>query len=95
VSSPLISLPMVLVSGSTDSSVRIWCMRDVSSRKLLDDDHELSFVTSVAISPDGRYVAATNDDGMLRMWDFRIGRLLEMVETQEICAMFVVCGVYI
>ena len=37
----------------------------------------MSGVTSVALSPDSRYVAASNDIGMLRMWDFRSGQLLE------------------
>jgi WD40 repeat protein len=61
-----------LVSGCFDSSVRIWCLRDGSSRKLLD--REVFFFTSIAISGDGRYVAAADYNGMLRVWDFRSGQ---------------------
>ena len=62
-----------VVSVSFD--IRIWCMRDGSSKQLLDTN--MSLVTSVAFSPDGRYVAAVNDLGKLRIWDFRSGQLLE------------------
>ena len=62
-----------LVSGSLDSSVRIWRIRDGSSRNLLDTG--MSLVMSIALSPDGRYVAAANADGMLRIWNFRSGQL--------------------
>jgi glucose repression regulatory protein TUP1 len=64
-----------LVSGSLDSSVRVWCMRDGSSKRLVGGT--TSFVTSVALSPDGRYVAAASVDGMLRIWNFRSKQLLK------------------
>jgi WD40 repeat protein len=58
-----------LVLGST-----VWCMRDGSSKKFLDD--KMSFITAMAISPDGRYVTAADHDGMLRIWNFRTRQLL-------------------
>jgi WD40 repeat protein len=59
----------------SDCSVRIWRMRDGSSRKLADTN--MSIIYDTAFSPDGRYVAAANVDGMLRIWDFRTGALLK------------------
>ena len=46
-----------LVSGSDDGSVRIWNIRDGSSKVLPVADSPSYFV-AVVFSPDGRYVAA-------------------------------------
>jgi WD40 repeat protein len=35
---------------------------------------------SVGFSPDGRYVAAANDDGLLRIWDSRTYQLVAKCE---------------
>jgi glucose repression regulatory protein TUP1 len=64
-----------LLSGSLDSPIRIWRIRDGSSMELLDTI--MSLVTSVAISLDGRYVAAATNDGTLRIWDFRSRQLFQ------------------
>jgi WD40 repeat protein len=43
----------------------------------------MSLVFSAKISPDGRYVAAGDFAGMLRIWDFRSGRLLQRWNAQH------------
>jgi len=46
-------------------------MRDGSSRVFLDTQARYY---SLRLSPDGRYIAATDYPGMLRIWDFRSGQ---------------------
>ncbi|KAH7103268.1 WD40-repeat-containing domain protein [Auriculariales sp. MPI-PUGE-AT-0066] len=60
-------------------TVRIW-ERDSSECKILSID-ECEFddagVASVAISPDGRHVAAGSLDSIVRIWDVATGSLVE------------------
>ena len=56
-------------------TVRIWRMRDGFS-KVLEDQRALYFY-SVKFNPDGRYIAAGNNDGMLRIWSVRTSQLVE------------------
>ena len=58
-----------LVSGSNDYSVRIWNIRDGSSKELPVTDAGL--LLSVVFSPDGRYIAAGNTRYSLWIWDSR------------------------
>jgi len=53
--------------------VRIWNMRDGSARVFAENTH---FFESVRFSLNGQYVAAGNNDRMLRVWDVRSGRLV-------------------
>ena len=54
-------------------------MQDGSNKLLADRDTETadSGVTSVAISPDGRLVAAGSLDNTVRIWDVATGHLIE------------------
>ncbi len=54
-------------------------MQDGSNKLLADRDTETadSGVTSVAISPDGRLVAAGSLDNTVRIWDVATGQLIE------------------
>lgn len=78
----------LLVTGSYDYSVRIWKMRDGSSKRLVSTISQN--YTSVRCSPNGRYVAASNDDGFLRIWDARschlIGRWKGHDETRSLAS---------
>ena len=66
-----------LVAGDGDGSVRIWSIRDGSSKELIDDAKN---VLSVAFSPDGQYVASVDVHGWLRIWDTRTGQIVDTWE---------------
>ena len=64
-----------LASGSEDCSVRVWNIRDGSSKKL-PVTKDASFFVSVVFSPDGRYIAAGDLRHQLWIWDSRTHRLM-------------------
>jgi glucose repression regulatory protein TUP1 len=48
--------------------------------RINENDQKDPGVTSVALSPDGRYVAAGSLDKIVRVWDVQTGHLLERLE---------------
>ncbi|KAJ7665893.1 chromatin associated protein [Mycena polygramma] len=73
-----------IVSGSGDRTARIWDMEQGTCIVLAVDDAPAGApeggdagVTSVAISPDGRHVAAGSLDTVVRIWDANTGALVE------------------
>ena len=63
-----------LVSGSDDCSVRIWNIRDGSSKEL--PVINAGSFASVVFSPDGRYIAAGHLSYSLWIWDSRAHKLV-------------------
>ena len=64
-----------LVSGSDDDSIRIWNLRDGSSKVLLLKGRN-SYFLSVSFSPDGRYIAGGDLNNSLWIWDSRRRKLV-------------------
>ena len=64
-----------IVSASYDCSVRIWNIRDGSS-KILPVTGTCDYFLPVVFSPNGRHIAAGNSDMSLWIWDLRTHRLL-------------------
>ena len=64
-----------LVSGSDNCSVRIWNIRDGSSKELPVTD-DPGYFLSVVFSPDGRYIAAGDERNSLWLWDSRTHKLV-------------------
>ena len=62
-----------LVTGGY-GTVRLWSLRDGSSKKLKDVDTN---IFSIAFSPDGRHIACLDYEGYLRIWDARTIHLLD------------------
>ena len=63
------------VSGSDDNSVRIWNIRDGSSKGLPGTDKPGYFL-SVVFRPDGRYIAAGDSRCSLWIWDSRTHQIV-------------------
>ena len=61
-----------LVSASFDHSVRLWSIRDGSSKTAKYKD----YFGSAAFHPGGRYFAAGNNDLVVRIWDAQTMRLV-------------------
>lgn len=69
------------MSGSGDKTVRIWGMDNGACKILAIVEPETidAGVNSVAISPDGRWVAAGSLDNVVRIWDVNTGVLVELL----------------
>lgn len=69
----------MIVSGSGDKTARVWNMMDGTHQTLaiVEPADVDAGVTSVAISPDGRHVAAGSLDTIVRIWDVATGNLIE------------------
>lgn len=63
----------VIVSGSADTSVIVWDIRNGNRRRTFNDSTEV--VYAVRISRDGEHVAAGGRDGKVRIWNIRNNKL--------------------
>ena len=59
----------MIVSGSTDNTVRLWDIQGNPIGQPLRG-HE-GFVSSVAISPDGKMIVSGSWDKTVRLWDIQ------------------------
>ena len=72
-------LPRLLASGSVDGTVRVWDLSALSSlshfqqeevtSSFNSNDLHTAWVRSIAISPDGMYMASGKDDFQIRIYD--------------------------
>ena len=70
----MVSPELRIVSGSNDGTVAVW---DLQTGARL---HELTghkcWVTSVALSGDGRHIVSGSNDGTVAVWDLQTGARL-------------------
>lgn len=77
-----------LVSGSGDKSARVWdiekgvCVFDLRIEDFIHNEHGPidAGITSVALSPDGKLVAAGSLDTMVRVWNVQTGQQVERLK---------------
>jgi WD40 repeat protein len=69
-----------LASTSADETVRLWDLRDASSRSL---DHEGSRLRGLDFDPRGTHLAAGSDDGVVRLWDVASGRVVQRLKGHQ------------
>ncbi|TMW61535.1 hypothetical protein Poli38472_012726 [Pythium oligandrum] len=72
----------LIVSGSGDRKVRLWDARSGQCKKIFGSESggPSDGVTSVALSPDGRLLAAASLDKVVRIWDTESSQLLDRFE---------------
>jgi WD40 repeat protein len=58
----------LIVSGSGDTKIRMWCTKDYTELSRLPNNHT-DDILSVALSPDGKYVVSGSADNTIRVWD--------------------------
>ena len=58
----------LIVSGSSDCTIRVWNIENSEAASLLFEGHEAE-VLSIAVSPNGRYIASRAMDDTIRLWD--------------------------
>jgi WD40 repeat protein len=54
-----------IITTSTDDTMRVW---NSATGQLLQVDHDLSFPGAPSVSPDGAFVAESNNDNQVRVW---------------------------
>ncbi|EJD39904.1 hypothetical protein AURDEDRAFT_128003 [Auricularia subglabra TFB-10046 SS5] len=72
----------LIVSGSGDKTARIWPMDGNGKVTVLAENVDAG-VTSVAISPDGRFVDAGSRDTVVCIWDVATGTLIERLQGHQ------------
>jgi WD40 repeat protein len=57
-----------LVTGSRDDTARVWDLSDLATTSIVLHGHERD-ITSIAISPDSRWLVTGSQDSTARVWD--------------------------
>jgi WD40 repeat protein len=63
-----------MITGSLDSTIRIWRVRDGARVLLRLLAYHTNGVTALALSPNGRYIASGDGMGQVRVWDLAESR---------------------
>lgn len=73
-----------IVTGSEDSTVRIWSPERSRRPLVAVLAGHTSAVTAVAVSPDGQHIASVGNDRTLRIWDSMSHECLTLMRTDAV-----------
>ncbi|WP_375466966.1 hypothetical protein [uncultured Nostoc sp.] len=60
----------IIVSGSYDNTIKIW---DINTGRILGTENgRIGDITSVSISPNGRFIAAGSDKSIIKIWELNL-----------------------
>ena len=66
----------LVVTGGRDGTARVWNVVNDDEPDELEVLQQPEAVSTVAFSPDGRWIVTGSPDGVTRVWDWRAGKLL-------------------
>ncbi|CAD8072777.1 unnamed protein product [Paramecium sonneborni] len=69
---------LILASGSSDTSIRLWDIKSGEEKYLLQGHND--YVRSVNFSPDGKLLASGSDDKSIRLWDTDTGQEIQILQ---------------
>jgi WD40 repeat protein len=75
-----------VVSGSSDSTLRIWDVQTGECLKVLKGhkETEIAGILALILSADGRILVSASDDSTIRIWDVETGECLQILELPEL-----------
>lgn len=65
-----------VISGGEDKTVRIWSIHSSLCEKVLNDLSAL--VSAVSFSPNGRYLAAADTNGVVAVWSTKVSSIYKI-----------------
>jgi len=71
----------IAVTGDLDGVVRVGPITGEEPHLLFGHEHQIS---SVAVSPDGRWIASASQDGTIRLWPMPDGTPFHVLPYEEI-----------
>lgn len=71
-----------VVSGSSDTNVKVWDMRQKSA--IATYKGHTKAISDVDMSPDTQYVASGCTGGLVKLWDLTAGKLLNTIDIKTI-----------
>ena len=69
--------PNILVSGDQSGDLTVWNI--AKPERILTLASNTAPIMSLAMSPDGRYIASGSDDTIIRIWNLQTGRIVRML----------------
>ncbi|MHA1146818.1 MAG: WD40 repeat domain-containing protein [Promethearchaeota archaeon] len=72
---------LISAGGPFDKSIRIW---DLETGMILNSFYgHTSDISTLALSPDGKYVASGSWDKLIMLWEFETGRLIKTLKGHQ------------